>query len=172
MGVDSDTSAPKPEGFAKSLDARGLQLLQIDAEHGIWSIDRIKTKIRVESATEGPPARATFRLFVTPNMCNPMGNLHGGCSATIIDILTSLLALSISKPGVFELGGGVSRNLNVTFLRPVPADTDIRVVVEVTQMGKRFALMRTEIRRAEDNVVCVLSEHQKVNIDPPSRSKL
>lgn len=101
-----------------------------------------------------------------------MGSLHGGCSSTIIDVLTSLLAIAVSRPGVFELGGGVSRNLNLTFLRPVPVHSEIRVVVELTQMGKRFALMRTEIRRAEDDALCVLSEHQKVNVDPPANSKL
>lgn len=128
-------------------------------------------KVRLESATPGPPARATFRMLVTPSMTNALNNLHGGCAATIIDILTSIPVMAVGTPGVFQYGG-VSRNLNVTYLRPVPVHTEIRVVCEVTQIGKRLALLRAEIRRVEDDVLCMLSEHQKANVDPPVGSKL
>lgn len=104
-------------------------------------------------------------------MSNALGNLHGGCAATIIDILTSIVAMAVGKPGVFQYSG-VSRNLNVTYLRPLPINTDIRVVCEVSQIGKRLSLLRAEIRRADDDVLCVLSDHQKVNIDPQVNTKL
>lgn len=100
-----------------------------------------------------------------------MGNLHGGCTATIIDILTSIVVMGVGQPGMFQYGG-VSRNLNVTYLRPLPVNTEIRVICEVTQIGKRLAFLRAEIRRVDDDVLCAVADHQKANTDPPSNQKL
>lgn len=93
-----------------------------------------------------------------------MGNLHGGCAATLIDVLSTTILLGISSPGRFALGG-VSRNLKVTYLRPVPTDTEVRLVCEVVHVGKRLALLRAEIQRVNGDV-CVVGEHEKANTDP------
>jgi acyl-coenzyme A thioesterase 13 len=98
-------------------------------------------------------------------MTNRLGNLHGGCSATLVDILTSTILVGVGKPGVFGYGG-VSRGLRLTYLRPVPAGTNIRLICEVVQIGKRMALTRAEISRADDGIVCVVGEHEKANTDP------
>ncbi|EEA21035.1 hypothetical protein TMatcc_001041 [Talaromyces marneffei ATCC 18224] len=171
MGVDGDASPPREfDEFETGIEEMLQHLVRRDANEQRWTIDQT-TKVRLESATQGPPARATFRLFVTPAMTNALNNLHGGCAATIIDILTVIPVMAVGKPGVFQYGG-VSRNLNVTYLRPVPVHTEIRVVCEVTQIGKRLSLLRAEIRRVDDDALCVLSEHQKANTDPPADPKL
>lgn len=79
--------------------------------------------------------------------------------------------MAVAKPGVFQYGG-VSRNLDVRYLRPLPIGTEIRVVCEVTQVGRRLSLVKAEIRRVDDDVLCVVSEHDKANTDPPVASKL
>lgn len=101
-----------------------------------------------------------------------MGNLHGGCAATIIDILSTAILLGVSKPGFFSLNGVVSRNLKVTYLRPVPANTEIRLVCQVIHTGRRLALLRAEILRADNGDLCVLGEHEKANTDPESSGKM
>ncbi|RAO70120.1 uncharacterized protein BHQ10_006132 [Talaromyces amestolkiae] len=167
MGVDNDASSHDFEAGIRDM----LQhIITRDPNDERWMIDQT-AKVRLESANPGPPARAIFRMLVTPSMTNALNNLHGGCAATIIDILTSIPVMAVGTPGVFQYGG-VSRNLNVTYLRPVPVHSEIRVVCEVTQIGKRLALLRAEIRRVEDDALCVLSEHQKANTDPPAGSKL
>ena len=82
----------------------------------------------------------------------------------MVDILSSTLILALSKPGHYSLGG-VSRNLKLTYLRPVPVGTEIRVMSEMVHMGKRMALMRAEIQRI-DGSICVVAEHEKANTDP------
>ncbi|KAE8372433.1 HotDog domain-containing protein [Aspergillus bertholletiae] len=134
-----------------------------DAER--WDIDSTAANLRFESATQGPPARVSFLLNVAPKMCNMMGTLHGGCAATLIDILSTSILLGISKPGYFSLGG-VSRNLRVTYLRPLPSGLEIRLVCEVIHTGKRLALLRAEIQQADTGAVCVVGEHEKANTDP------
>jgi acyl-coenzyme A thioesterase 13 len=104
-------------------------------------------------------------------MANRMGNLHGGCAATIVDNLSTTILIGVSRPGAFQYGG-VSRNLNVTYLRPVPLDAEIRVICEVVQVGRRLALLKAEIRRVDNDDLCVIADHQKANTDPESDRKL
>lgn len=136
-----------------------------------WSIG---TNIRFDSATPAQtntttqaktPAQASYILTITPNLCNHFENLHGGCAATIIDILSTTILLAVSRPGVFAMGG-VSRHLNLTYLRPAPRGVDVRVRCEVVQIGKRLALLRAQIERVDNGDVCVVAAHEKVNTDP------
>ncbi|KAE8146087.1 HotDog domain-containing protein [Aspergillus avenaceus] len=133
-----------------------------------WEVDSAACNLRFESATQGPPARVSFLFKVIPRLCNAVGTLHGGCAATLIDILSTTILMGVSKPGHFSLGG-VSRNLRVTYLRPVPKDTEARLICEVIHMGKRLVLMRAEICRADTGDVCVVGEHEKANTDPDIR---
>ncbi|KEY83200.1 thioesterase [Aspergillus fumigatus] len=142
---------------------------QHDQEH--WDFDPRACNLRFESATRGPPAQVSYLLTVAPKLCNFMGNLHGGCAATIIDILSTAILLGVSKPGFFSVGG-VSRNLKVTYLRPVPANTEIRLGCQVIHTGRRLALLRAEILRADNGDLCVLGEHEKANTDPESSGKM
>ena len=95
-----------------------------------------------------------------------MGNLHGGCAATLIDVLTSTILMGVSRPGVFT-SGGVSRNLKVTYLRPVPEGTEIRLICEVVNVGRRLAYLTAEIHRADTGALCMIGEHDKANTDEP-----
>lgn len=104
-------------------------------------------------------------------MANYMGNLHGGCAATLVDNLTSTILMAASRPGAFQYGG-VTRNLSVTYLRPAPQGHEIRVICEVVQMGRRLSLLRAEIRRVDNDDLCCVADHQKVNTDPEADQKL
>ncbi|OJD19967.1 hypothetical protein AJ78_00161 [Emergomyces pasteurianus Ep9510] len=121
--------------------------------------------IRYESATYGPHPCASFLVTVTQPLCNQQGFLHGGCAATLIDTTSTGLIMGTSKPGIFSLGG-VSRSLNVKFLRPVPKGVQIRIVHELVHAGKRFALVKSEIRRVDTGEICVVGENDKINSDP------
>ncbi|KAL4996968.1 HotDog domain-containing protein [Aspergillus recurvatus] len=134
----------------------------------VWSIDTPSLNLTFYSASLNPQPSIAFELTIAPKHCNYLGNLHGGCAATLFDVLSSMILLGVSKPGFFELGG-VSRHLNVTYLRPVPVGTKVRLVSNVVNMGKRLALMRSEILRVHEDgreEVCAVSDHEKANTDP------
>ncbi|KAJ5604646.1 hypothetical protein N7510_009800 [Penicillium lagena] len=130
-----------------------------------WDVNAQECSLRFETATLGPPAKVSFLFTIVPSLSNYMGNLHGGCAATLIDVLSTTILLGVSQPGKFALGG-VSRNLKVTYLRPVPTGTEVRLVCEVVHVGKRLALLRAEIQKADTGDVCVVGEHEKANTDP------
>ena len=95
---------------------------------------------------------------------------HGGAAATIFDIVTSASLAPISSPGFWEYVG-VSRTLNVTYLRPVRRRTKAVVTCEVLATGKRMATIRGVMHETKDgeravgDVLCTC-EHGKANIDP------
>ncbi|KAL4917263.1 HotDog domain-containing protein [Aspergillus aurantiobrunneus] len=130
-----------------------------------WGIDIPALNLTFDSASPLPSAEISFLLTIAPKHCNYLGNLHGGCAATLFDTLSSMILLGVSKPGFFQLGG-VSRHLNVTYLRPVPVGTTVRLVSRVVNVGKRLALMRSEIVRVDTGDVCMVSDHDKANTDP------
>lgn len=130
-----------------------------------WDVNARTCNLRFESATRGPPASVSFLLTITPDLSNYMGNLHGGCAATLVDVLSTTILLGVSEPGRFSMGG-VSRNLKLTYLRPVPTGIEARIVCELVHVGKRLALLRAEIQKAETGDLCVVGEHEKANTDP------
>ncbi|PKY01468.1 putative thioesterase family protein [Aspergillus campestris IBT 28561] len=111
------------------------------------------------------PAQVSFLFSIAPKMCNFLGNLHGGCAATLVDVLSTVILMGVSSPGQFSLGG-VSRNLKITYLRPVPRGTEVRLTCELVHVGRRLALLRAEIRRVDNGNLCVVGEHEKANTDP------
>jgi acyl-coenzyme A thioesterase 13 len=102
---------------------------------------------------------STWELTVTPELCNKGGNLHGGAAATILDSLTSTALLTIAKPGFLD-AGHVSRNLNTTYLRPLPVGSKVRVECEVVAAGKNTAMVKGVIRTV-DGKVAVFCAHDK-----------
>ncbi|RAL16439.1 PaaI family thioesterase [Aspergillus homomorphus CBS 101889] len=140
----------------------------LDPDTKTWDYSPQTCNLRFEAASRGPPAASCSYLFTTvPELCNFIGNLHGGCAATIVDCLTSVLMLALSSPGHFSTAG-TTRNLHLTYIRPVPVGTEVRIVCEMVNMGQRMALVKAEICRAEDGKVCIVAAHEKVNLDGSS----
>ena len=58
--------------------------------------------------------RVTCKLRVDPRVQNRNGTLHGGCTATIVDIVGTAALLTQS------VRGGVSLNINTNYLSAMP----------------------------------------------------
>ncbi|KAI1297821.1 HotDog domain-containing protein [Xylaria venustula] len=141
-----------------------------DPENQVWSTT-IAEGLSVVSHSVAPPhPRATFRFTVKPIHNNGLGNLHGGCTATIFDICTTFPLQMMSRPGFWQYGG-VSRTLNVTYLRPVPVGTTVDIECEVVHAGQRLSSLRGVMRAVTNDgskgPVLTICEHGKVNTDPP-----
>lgn len=68
---------------------------------------------------------------------NRLGNCHGGCIATLFDFCTTTALIPVARPGYWAYMG-VSRTLNVTYLRPVPLGEVVLIESEVVHAGKRL----------------------------------
>lgn len=122
--------------------------------------------IRLHSlSASGPHPSITFAYTVQPDHCNRMQNLHGGCAATLFDYCTTLPLALVNKVGFWQFMG-VSRTLNVTYMRPAPAGEELLIECEIVQVGKKLATLRGVMRRKKDGQITALCEHGKVNVDP------
>ncbi|CZS92237.1 related to thioesterase family protein [Rhynchosporium agropyri] len=135
-----------------------------------WAASLIRENLVLVSASTNP-GRTVFSYTVQPSHCNRLGNLHGGCTSTIFDMCTTSALAPIAKPGFWAFAG-VSRTLNVTYLRPVPVGEKVLVESEVVHAGKRLCSLMGVIRRESDGAVLATCEHGKVSIDPPASSNL
>ncbi|KAH6635553.1 HotDog domain-containing protein [Chaetomium sp. MPI-SDFR-AT-0129] len=126
----------------------------------------------VSVSPDGPHPSVTFSFVVQPVHCNRLGNLHGGCTASIFDFTTSIVLAIIAHPGYWSYLG-VSRTLNTTYLRPAPVGGEVIIRCELVQVGQRLATLRgTMHRRREggegegDGPLVAVCEHGKFNTDP------
>jgi acyl-coenzyme A thioesterase 13 len=120
--------------------------------------------IRLHSIAHAQP-RVTFSFTVQPDHCNRLGNLHGGAAATLFDFSTTMAILLVNKPD-FWVYLGVSRTLNVTYLRPIPHGEEVLIENEVVQIGRRLVTLRGVMKRKQDGVIMAICEHGKFNNDP------
>ncbi|KAI1058827.1 hypothetical protein LB507_003784 [Fusarium sp. FIESC RH6] len=155
------------EGSPEEKVRAWLQLTRDESGHskqGDWMNTLIPHLELVSSNVEGPHPSCVFSYTVQPDNCNRLQNLHGGCAATLFDWCTTLPVALVNKPGFWQ-HLGVSRTLNVTYMRPVPVGTEVLIECSITQIGRKLASLHGSMRRRKDNLLLATAEHGKVNID-------
>ncbi|KAF7562513.1 hypothetical protein G7046_g1627 [Stylonectria norvegica] len=118
----------------------------------------------VSTNPTGPHPSCVFSYTIQPENCNRLRNLHGGCAATLFDFCTTLPLALVNRPGFWQFMG-VSRTLNVTYMRPVPEGEEVLLECEIVQVGKKLATLRGIMRKRSDGSLLAVCEHGKVNID-------
>ncbi|MEW2166075.1 PaaI family thioesterase [Streptomyces sp. NPDC007084] len=94
--------------------------------------------------------RAVFALVPGEEHYNPIGSVHGGVYATLLDSAAGCAVQSVLPPAM----GYTSLDLNVKFLRPVTVDTGrVRAVGTVLNSGRRTALAQAELFDAADRLL-------------------
>lgn len=88
---------------------------------------------------EVPYPTVVVRLKVDASMANRGGNLHGGCTATIFDDITTLPLVLVAREGAWQLAG-VTRTLSVNYLKGVPIGEEVEIIAEVMNAGGRLGL--------------------------------
>jgi uncharacterized protein (TIGR00369 family) len=98
------------------------------------------------SFTEG---RAVFRLTPQEFHYNPIGSVHGGVFATLLDSACGCSVHTMLPAGVFY----TSLDLSVKFLRPVTVNTGpITAEATVIHLGRRTALAEGRITDAAGKI--------------------
>ncbi|KAF7378161.1 4HBT domain-containing protein [Mycena sanguinolenta] len=85
-------------------------------------------------------------LTVTEDMLNGRGTVHGGCSALLVDVCSSL-ALFVLQPEI----PSVSSSMNVVYHSPATVGETLRIVNSTIAVGARAMSARTEIWSATKN---------------------
>lgn len=121
---------------------------------------------KIVSVSTDPLPSVTFSFTAQPHHSNGSENMHGGAIATLFDWSTSMPLAIVCKPGYWSFLG-VTRTLNVTYLRPLPVGTEVLIENELVHAGRSLSLSRGVIRRKSDGAILATCEHNKANTDPP-----
>ncbi|KZV75331.1 Thioesterase/thiol ester dehydrase-isomerase [Peniophora sp. CONT] len=139
------------DGFALDV-ARRLALTEVT----------VRAKEEEESRKEW---RVVFETTVEPDMVNAGGSMHGGCSAYLVDICTSLALAAAGKPGT------VSQAIDMVYHAPAPLGCRIRIVNLTITLGARVSSARCEIWDTDNKRLIATGLHMKMS-PSPGASKL
>ncbi|MGW1887340.1 PaaI family thioesterase [Streptomyces sp. NPDC001970] len=99
---------------------------------------------------EVEPGRAVFVMEPGEEHYNPIGSVHGGVYATLLDSAAGCAVQSVLPVGM----GYTSLDLNLKFLRPITVDTGkVRAVGTVLNQGRRTALAQAELVDSQDRLL-------------------
>ncbi|MER6563821.1 PaaI family thioesterase [Streptomyces sp. NPDC001027] len=102
------------------------------------------------SLEEAEHGRAVFVLEPGEEHYNPIGSVHGGVFATLLDSAAGCAVQTVLPQGT----GYTSLDLNVKFLRAITRDTGkVRAIGTVLNSGRRTALAQAELRDSEDRLL-------------------
>lgn len=89
-----------------------------------------------------PAGTSTFDFAVEPALGNPLGNLHGGVALAVSELIAVAAAARADLP---ELA---TSSIHVTYVRPAPVGTVLRLESEVVSRGRTLAVVRVVGRDA------------------------
>lgn len=76
---------------------------------------------------------------------------------------TTTALCPIARPGFWEFMGGVTRSLNISYLKAVPIGARVRLNSKVVGVGKQMAMIRGDMTSLDGKTVYCTVEHHKVN---------
>lgn len=128
--------------------ASGLEFLQ-DVLAGRLPAAPIAATLNF-SLEEVEAGRAVFAMEPGEEHYNPIGSVHGGVYATLLDSAAGCAVQSVLPAGM----GYTSLDLTLKFLRPITVDTGkVRAVGTVLSQGRRTALAQAELFDATDRLL-------------------
>lgn len=109
------------------------------------------------------PGRAVFTIEPGEHLYNPIGSVHGGILATLLDSALGCAVHSTLPAGV----GYTTVDLNVTYLRPATRDGGrLTCDAEMIHSGRKIATARAQIvdeqgrRYATGTATCLIFQHE------------
>lgn len=91
----------------------------------------------------------TLGCRATQRHCNPMGGVHGGFAATVLDSVTGCAVHSLLEAGVSY--GTV--DLAVKMMRPLPMDEALIAEAKVTHISRSLGIAEGSIRSADGKLL-------------------
>ncbi|KAH9482185.1 Acyl-coenzyme A thioesterase 13 [Psilocybe cubensis] len=107
-------------------------------------------------------ARVVMETEVHEDMLNGGGNIHGGCSAFLVDTCSSLALLAMVKETQGVLVATVSQSLNLVYHSPAQLGDTLRIVNTTLTVGARAHSVRTEIWNVTHHRLVVSGTHVKM----------
>lgn len=132
----------------------------------------IYTSVKILSGTTNPDGTtgvAWFQIEFSPKYCNKFGTVHGGAIATLLDgvaqcstaVVDGDMGDAKSGKGKGRVGGGATKGLQISYLRPIKIGETVKIVCEVLKSGIGGATIRCTVSRAPDGEVLAVGVMEK-----------
>ncbi|XP_038627229.1 acyl-coenzyme A thioesterase 13 [Tachyglossus aculeatus] len=135
-----------------SLTLQGLREL-MKAILDTPGFDRVLDKMTVLSAS---PGQVTCQLKVGEEHTNRGGTLHGGLTATLVDVVSTaaLLHTERGRPGV-------SVDMNITYVSPAYIGEEILITAHILKQGKTLAFATVDMTNKTTGKLVAQGRHTK-----------
>lgn len=115
--------------------------------------DRVLSKVKLVSAS---PGKVVCEMKVEEEHTNRGGTLHGGLTATLVDII-STTALLYTERGA----PGVSVDMNITYMNAAKVGEDILITAQVLKQGRSLAFATVDLTNKANGKMIAQGRHTK-----------
>src|SRR5690349_1677556 len=112
--------------------------------------------LEIVSATK---ERIEARMLVRPDLCNPVGSLHGGAAMSLADTLGAIGASMNLPEGA---NGTTTLESKTNFIGPAKTGESILAVCTPVHIGRRTSIWQTKITTEAGKTVALVTQTQMV----------
>lgn len=124
----------------------GLQIMQTFAK-GLFPTPGIAKTMPMEPV-EVEQGRVVFTATANESHTNPLGGVHGGFAATVLDSVTGCATHTVLAAGE----GYGTIDLNIKMCRPIPFNKTLRAEGKVINVSKSLVISEGYIRDENDKI--------------------
>lgn len=95
------------------------------------------------------PGSVIFAATAGQQHLNPLGGVHGGFAATVLDSVTGCAVHSLLESGVAY----ATVDLNVKMIRPVPLDKELTAIGKVINISGRLAVSEGRLQDGDGKIL-------------------
>lgn len=111
--------------------------------------------MRIVAAEKG---RVMFHATANDKHLNPMGGVHGGFAATVLDSVTACVVHSMLDAGI----GYGTIDLSVKMFRPVPKNENLYAAGSIVNISKSFAASEATLKTQEGKLLATATATCKI----------
>ncbi|KAH8109507.1 HotDog domain-containing protein [Phellopilus nigrolimitatus] len=141
------------KGFSDAIGGR-IKIIEVN----------IQEKAQEPQKQEG---MVVCEIDVEEDMVNGSGNIHGGCSAYLVDLCSTLPICALGKASGRNGIGGVSQVIDVIYHSPARVGERLRIINTTISIGARVMSARSEIWNATHHRLVATGMHIKMEPSPP-----
>ncbi|KAG8442313.1 hypothetical protein GDO86_011202 [Hymenochirus boettgeri] len=115
--------------------------------------DRVLNKLNLVSACQG---KVVCELQVEEEHTNRGGTLHGGLTATLVDIVSTAALLNTERGAP-----GVSVDMNITYMNAAKIGDSILITAQVLKQGRTLAFSTVDVTNKVSGKLIAQGRHTK-----------
>ncbi|KAF5751760.1 acyl-coenzyme A thioesterase 13-like [Tripterygium wilfordii] len=102
------------------------------------------------------PGRLVCSFKVPQRLLNAGNFLHGGVTATLVDLVGSAVIFTVGAPST-----GVSVDINVSYLDAAYANDEVEIEAKTLRVGKAVGVVSVELRNKKTKKIIAQGRHTK-----------